>query len=387
MIRAYKIRLYPNKEQESLLWKHVNGARYAYNWALATVMENFQNGNKHIGGYELKKLMTIHKDNNEWLKDISSQTLSQSILDLDGAYKKFFVKQKKGKKFSDKCKKRVPYNMIGHPKFKKRGKARNSFYSRANSIYFTESFVNLEKIGKVEYKTNYTLPTVSKKGHNTTKFTNPRVSYDNGKWVMSFGVEEFPSTYELTKEVLGIDLGIKTLATVSNGSVYKNPNKTKAYRKLYKRLEQKQAKYSKQVKNSKNQAKTLSNVQKLHSKIANKKKDYIHKMTTEIVKALPSAIVVEDLNVSGMMKNKKLSKHIHRANFYMILEQLKYKCEWHGIEFIKADRFYPSSKKCSSCGNIKHDLRLKDRLYKCVCGLEIDRDLNASLNLKKLANM
>ena len=395
MIKSYKIRLYPTEEQEALLWKHVNASRYIWNWALAKQMELFEKGEKFLSGYSMKKEVTKLKAEQPFLREVSAQTLAVAILDLDEAYKKFFTIQKQGKKFGDKTKIRVPYNMLGHPKFKKHNLAKKSFYTRYDALYLTEDTVNIEKIGKVKYKTDLQLPIVGKRRENKTKFINPRVKYENDKWILSFGIEQKFETLEtfempeLKDFSLGIDLGTKTLATVSNGDKYSNPNKTKSYRKLYKQLEQKQRKYSKQAKKAKsgkNQAKTLKRVKKLHSKIANKRIDYIHKMTHKIVSLLPRAIAVEDLNVKGMMKNKKLAKHIGRACFHEILRQLEYKCKHRGIRFIKADRFFPSSKKCSNCGNIKHDLKLKDRVYNCgTCGSVLDRDVNAAVNLEILA--
>ncbi len=403
MYKAYKVRLYPTTEQEELMWKSVNASRYIWNWGLAYQMERFSNGEKLLSGYDMRKELIKHKVENEWLKEVSSKVGSNVLLDLEIAYRRFFNVQKKGNKFTKETiskakrtgKKLRPYDMNGHPKFKKKGKCRNSFYVTCDAMYFLEDFVVLPTLKKVKYKTNYELPVCKSKRFNTAKFTNPRVSNDNGKWILSFGMEFKPEKVELNDFAVGIDVGIKDLAIVScNGekTVYKNINKTKRVRKLEKRLKHAQRKVSRKYHTNGNYEKTNrvlkaeQTVNQLHSKLKNIRKDYTHKTTTEIVNMLPHTVVTEDLNVAGMRKNRHLAKAISDQCLSEFIRQIEYKCEHRGIKHIKADRWYPSSKTCSGCGSIKRDLKLKDRIYRCEhCGLEIDRDFNASLNLERLA--
>lgn len=223
------------------------------------------------------------------------------------------------------------------------------------------------------------------------KNTNPRVSFDKKYWYISVGFEQEIKPQELSNEVIGIDLGIKELAVCSDSQVFKNINKTKEVKKTEKRVRRLQRKSSRKYemnKRGENQFVKTSNlikiekrIQQLHRRLTNIRNNHIHQATYAIVKTKPCKIVMEDLNVSGMMKNRHLSKAFANQKLYEFIRQVKYKCEKYGIEFIQVDRFYPSSKTCSRCGSIKKDLKLSDRIYKCECGLEINRDLNASINL------
>jgi len=288
--------------------------------------------------------------------------------------------------------------MNGHPKFKSRFKAEPKFYTRNDRMYILKDSVILEKIGKVKYKTNYKdLPVVSKWKENATKYVNPRIKFVNNKWILSFGIECESTKKELNNFSVGIDLGVKDLAVISynngeNSKNFKNINKTKKVRRLKKRLKRKQRNVSRKYKQNGNYGKTKSvlkeenKVKNLHRKLANIRQNYTHHVTTEIINLNPRKIALEDLNVTGMMKNKHLSEAIQEQMLNEFARQIEYKAEWAGIEIVYADRFYPSSKKCSVCGAIKRDLKLKDRVYKCdECGTELNRDLNAAKNLEKLA--
>ena len=229
------------------------------------------------------------------------------------------------------------------------------------------------------------------------KYINPRVSFDGLNWWISVGIE-YPDNIEIsTNKGIGIDLGIEKLAVVSDGTVYKNINKNKRIKKLEKRKKKFQRKVSRKYEMNKNKIeggecryektkniiKLENQLKKLSQRLTNIRHNYLHQITTEIIKRKPSFIVVEDLNVSGMMKNKHLSKAIQEQRFYEFYRQLQYKSEWNNIKFIVADRFFPSSKTCSQCGSYKKNLKLSDRKYICEdCGSILDRDLNASLNLK-----
>ena len=365
MILAKKVRLYPSEIQEQKLWQSVGTARFIYNWTLARQEENYKNGGKFIRDGVLRKEITqLKKGELNWLNEVSNNVSKQAVKDACNAYKKFF----KG--------------LANKPKFKTKKRSKKSFYNDNEKLKVKEGkLINIEKIGWI--KTNEQLPI-------GVKYSNPRISYDNKYWYLSVGVEQEEVKEELTNVSLGIDLGLKDLAICSDGTVYKNINKTYVVRKIEKRLKrlQKQVsiKYEKNKKRkeyvkTKNIIKLEKQIQQVHRRLANIRKNYLHQTTTSIVKAKPYRVVIEDLNVKGMMKNKHLSDAIRKQGFYEIRRQLEYKCNFRGIELIVADRFYPSSKSCSQCGKIKKDLKLKDRVYKCSCGLNIDRDLNASINI------
>ena len=365
IIKGYKIRLLPTKEQETLIRKSIGVSRFIYNWCLDKQI----NSEKFIADNELRKEITKLKNTEEynWLTEVGSNVIKQSAKDLCNAYKRYFNKK------SNK------------PKFKKKGTT-NSFYVNYESMKRTNIGVRCEKIGDI--KTSERLPKIKKDKH----YLNPHIVFDGKYYYITFGCEKETTKNEHTKEVIGIDLGIKHLAVCSNGSIYKNINKTKTVRKTEKKLRRLQRQVSKKYLKNKegnkfiktnNIIKLEKHIKLLQRRLKNIRENYIHQITTSLVKTKPSKIVVEDLNIKGMLKNRHLSKAISNQCFYKFINIFEYKCKWNDIAFIKADRFYPSSKKCSCCGSIKKELRLKDRAYKCsVCGLSIDRDFNASLNLK-----
>ena len=367
-MRSFKIRLYPTKEQEILFKKHIGAERYIYNWGLSLNNELYKTKKEKYSINDLGKMLTQYKKECLWLNEISNATLKESIRNLDKAYTNFYKKRAE------------------LPKFKSKKHCKLSFYSRYDKIYFKDNVVNLEKIGKVKYKSSYDIDLT-----RISKFSNPHVSYNGRCWILTLGIETKIEEIKLTNEVIGIDLGIKDLAICSNNMIFKNINKTKVVKNLEKRLCRLQRKVSKKYDMNKegrsyiktsNIIKLEERIKKLHRKLKNIRQDYIHKSTTSIVKTKPCRVVMEDLNVKGMMKNKHLSKAIQQQNLYEFIRQMKYKCEWLGIEFVQVDRYYPSSKTCSCCGNIKRDLKLSERTYICQeCGLVIDRDLNASINL------
>ena len=366
MILAKKIRLYPTEEQEQKLWQSVGTARFIYNWTLNRQEENYKNGGNFIKDNDLRKEITqLKKEKLSWLNEVSNNVAKQAVKDACNAYKNFF------KGLADK------------PKFKSRKKSKPSFYNDTSKLKAKEKSVLIEKVGWIKTKEQVPMG---------VKYTNPRISYDNKYWYLSVGIEEEMPVVQLTGESLGIDIGIKDLAVCSNGMTFKNINKSKEVRRLKKSLKRKQRqcsrKYEKNKKGkeyvkTKNIIKLEKQIQQVHRRLANIRNNYLHQTTTNIVKTKPCRVVIEDLNVKGMMKNKHLSDAIRKQGFHEFKRQLQYKCKFRGIELVVADRFYPSSKSCSQCGKIKKDLKLKDRVYKCSCGLNIDRDLNASINLSK----
>lgn len=373
MIKSFKIRIYPTKAQEDLIWKHIGSCRYIWNWMLAKQQELYAVGEKHLSAFGMMKLLTPLKSDgdHEWLYDVSNASLKIVCRDLQQAYDKFFKK------------------VSGYPKFKSRKRIKPSYPVRQN-IWFSGNIVTIERLGKVKFKTDFTFPDGT--GH---KFSNPRITNRNGKWILSFGMECENQTPHLTDISMGIDLGIKDLAIAEcNGQiVFHNINKSKKMKELCKKQKHLQRsiarkyeanKQGKKYIKTKNIERLENKLRKLYCRISNIRQNYIHQCTHALVSLLPSRVVMEDLNITGMMKNRHLARAIQEQCLYEFIRQMRYKCEWNSIEFIQADRFYPSSKTCSCCGNIKRDLKLSDKIYKCdICGLKIDRDYNAAINLSK----
>ena len=386
MLITKKIRLKPTTEQEILFRKSAGVSRWAYNFFLGEneriyreYIDNGKIGKKSISEGDVRKYINnvLKPTTHSWLKEVGSNVMKQGVKDASLALQRYF----KG--------------LSGKPKFKSKHKDRPSFYVNYESLSRKQGGFQGEKIGFV--KTSEALPKLNK----NEKYSNPRITFNGKYWYLSVGYEVQENTVELTDESLGIDLGVKDLAICSNGKVYTNINKTQRVKKLEKKLKREQRKLSRKIENNiqsyksnrnpiyKRPLKECQNVQKqnrlirnIHRKLANIRQNYLHQTTTEIVKTKPSRIVMESLNVSEMMKNKHLSKAIQQQKFYEFKRQIEYKSKLNGIEFIQVDKFYPSSKTCSCCGNIKKDLKLSDRMYKCyVCGLVIDRDYNASINL------
>ena len=368
MIKSVKIRLLPTKEQELLMFKTIGCSRFAYNWALNRSNELYKLGEKYSMANIRKEFTQLKKqDEFRWLNEVSNTTMVESMRNLDKAFKSFFKKKSQ------------------YPKFKSKRKSKQSFYVRYDSLYFKNNVCNIEKIGKVKFKTNYNIP--------DCKYMNPYCSYDGKYWYLSFGFEHNENQVVLNKYLsIGIDLGVKDLAIVNVlDKPIKNINKTKKVKKIKKRLKRLQRQVSRKYEANKcnnkfvktnNIIKLEKQIKLLHRKLSNIRNNHIHQATNKIVKLYPYRVVMEDLNISGMMKNKHLSKAIQEQCLYEFIRQMKYKCEFNGIEFIQVDRFFPSSKKCSRCGEVKPSIKLKDRVYKCeYCGFEIDRDKNASINL------
>lgn len=373
MIKSFKIRIYPTKAQEALIWQHIGACRYIWNWMLTKQQELYAVGEKHLSAFGMMKLLTPLKSDgdHEWLYDVSNASLQIVCRDLQQAYDKFFKK------------------VSGYPKFKSRKRIKPSYPVRQN-IWFSGNIVTIERLGKVKFKTDFTFPEGT--GY---KFSNPRITNRNGKWILSFGMECENQAPKLTDMSMGIDLGIKDLAIAEcNGQiVFHNINKSKKMKELCKKQKHLQRSISRKYEENKQGKKYIKtkNIERLENKlrklychISNIRQNYIHQCTHALVSLLPYRVVMEDLNFQGMMKNRYLARAIQEQCLYEFIRQMKYKCERNGIEFIQANRFYPSSKTCSCCGNIKRDLKLSDRTYKCdICGIKIDRDYNAAINLSK----
>ena len=376
--------LLPNNKQKTKLFQYANTARFAYNWALGREKENYKNGGKFISDGELRKEFTQLKKTKEyiWLNEISNNVTKQAIKDACNAYKRFF---KGSSRF---------------PKFKSRKFGAPSFYQDNVKIQFTDTHVKIEGFATTKKKNKQKLNWIRLAEHNRiptdSQYTNPRIKYDGSNWYLTVGIEYEETASPSTNEGIGIDLGIKDLATCSNEHKYLNINKTQKVKKLEKQKRRLQRcisrKYEKNKKGvsyckTRNIIKGEKKLFNLNHRLANIRQNYLHQTTSSIIKREPSFICLEDLNVSGMMKNKHLSKAVQQQGFYEFRRQIEYKSEWNTIQVIIADRFFPSSKLCSCCGRIKKDLKLSERIYKCECGNVIDRDYQAALNLKKYGEM
>lgn len=376
MIKGYRIRIYPNKEQKILIEKHIGACRFIWNYMLNLQNENYKLGNKYIGKYDMIRSLTPMKKQEQysWLYEISATSLQNICADLDNDFKGFFKK------------------LNGYPKFKSKKKSKKNYPVCANRFYFKDSkHIQIQMIGIVKCKTDFRIPI------GKHKFLNVRLSKESNKYFISFGLECENQTQKLNDYSMGIDLGVKDLAVVSyddKSLMFHNINKSSKMRKLDKELKHLQRSVSRKYEINKqgdkyiktnNIIKVEEKIRKIHKKISDIRNNYIHQVTHKLIELLPKRVVMEDLNVTGMMKNKHLSKAIAEQEFYKFISYVKYKCEWNGIEFIQVDRFYPSSKTCSCCGNLKKNLKLSERVYRCSCGIEIDRDLNAAINLKNYA--
>ena len=380
IIKTIRVMLLPNNKQKTKLFQYANAARFAYNWTLAREQENYKNGGKFILDGELRKEFTQLKKTSEysWLNNISNDVTKQAIKDACKSYIDFFKGRTK------------------YPKFKRKKHATPKFYQDNVKIQFTDTHVKVEGFSSSKKKNKRKLNWIklAEHGHIPTdcKYYNPRIKYDGLNWWITVGIEYEDIIYSPSNEGVGIDLGIKDLAICSDKNKYQNINKTSELKKLEKKKRRLQRSISRKYENNKkgniyyktkNIIKNEKDLLKLNHRITNIRHNYLHQITSEIIKRKPSFICIEDLNVRGMMKNRHLSKAVQQQCFYEFRRQIEYKSAWNNISLIIADRFFPSSKLCSCCGNIKKDLTLSDRTYVCECGNIIDRDYQAALNLKR----
>lgn len=413
MIKSIKVMLLPNNQQNTKLFQTASASRYAYNWTVALQMGHFEKTGKYLTDSDVRKMFTQHKEENQWLYHSSNNATKQAMKDCCNAFFRFVSEKKKTnyKPYSKKQmehaarigKKLTRYDMQHHPKFKKKGKAEPKFYMDTDKIEFSTIHVKLEKIAdskrKNRAKANWMKLAEKNRVPIDAKYRNPRLSFDWVHWWISVGIECENNIEIFSNDGIGIDVGVKDLAILSDKdqTKYENINKTKTV----KRLEQKQRRLQRSISRKYNRNKEgesykkTSNIiksekqhLKLNQRLAGIRRNHVHQTTTEIVKTKPSYIVVEDLNVQGMMKNKHLAKAVQEQCLYEFSRQIEYKANWNGIKFIEADRYYPSSKTCSCCGKVKTNLKLKDRTYICEeCGLVVDRDYNAAINLREYGKL
>lgn len=376
--RAYKIEINPTDKQKAKIHQTIGVSRFIYNFYIAHNKEVYEKEGKFVSGMDFSKwLNNEYIPNNQdmkWIKDVSSKATKQAIMNADKAFRDFF----KGSK--------------GFPKFKKKkNQDVKAYFPKNNKTDWTleRHRVKIPTIGWIRLKEFGYIPTNSIVKSGT-------VSQKANRYYVSILVEENDTKVSKpTNEGIGIDLGLKDFAICSNGNKFKNIDKTSKVKKVEKKLKREQRKLSRKyeslkIRNKKekgvatrqNIQKQVVKVQKLHQRLVNIRTDYINKTISSIIKQKPSYITIEDLNIKGMMKNKHLSKAVASQKFFEFRTKLTTKCKQNNIELRVVDRFYPSSKTCSNCGEIKKDLKLSDRVYKCSCGLTIDRDLNASINLK-----
>jgi len=376
MLKAYKTEINPTTGQIKLIHQTLGVCRFIYNFYLAHNKEIYQNEKRFISANEFSKWLNNEFIPNNleysWIKDVGSKAVKQSIINGEKAFKNFF----KGNSKFPKFKKKKQNNIKAY--FPKNNKT-DWTVERHKIKIPTFGFVKLKEKGYIPANSNVISGTISIKA---------------GRYYVSILVNEETqnNVINLLPEGIGIDLGIKDFAIISNGDVKKNINKTSKVKKLEKSLKREQRCLSRKYENNKKKGEATKSaknidkqvliVQKLHQRLNNIRQDYINKIVNEMVKIKPKYITIEDLNVKGMMKNRHLSKAIVQQNFFYFKTRLESKCKEYSIELRIVSKWYPSSKTCSCCGNIKKDLKLSDRIYICdSCGFEIDRDLNASINL------
>lgn len=368
MLRAYKTEIHPTKDQIIKINQSLGVCRFLYNRYIRENINAHQNKKPFITANAFDKYVNRElKKELTWINDCSSKARKQAIRRAETAFKNFFSKGK------------------GFPNFKKNTKNNSmSFYFVKNNktdCLVERHRIKIPTLKWVRLKEKAYIPV-------NAKIISGVITKDAGRYYVAVVIDMSPKIkYDSLNEGIGIDLGIKEFAVCSNKTVYPNINKTKKIKKLEKLLKRKQRQLSRKLlkhkkgESTRNIDKQQLKVQKLHQTLRNKRHDYINKIINDIMKRKPNFITIENLNVSGMMKNKHLSNAIAKQCFYLFRQKLYDKCKVSDIELRIADRFYPSSKTCCKCGLINKNLKLKDRLFSCACGLHIDRDLNASINL------
>ncbi len=365
VVRGYKTELDLNNEQRTACLKSAGCARFAYNWGLARCQEAYRTTGKSRSAIDLhKELNELKQTDFPWMYEVSKCAMQEALRNLEQAYKNFFrkVKLKKQGKWKGK---------LGFPKSKKKSKAIGSFRLTGSIKVFPDA-VQLPRLGRLRLHEHDFLPT-------DAKVLSATISEEAGRWFVSVQVEEEQKQPVSTAtSAIGVDLGIKTLAALSDGTRFSNPRALGHAQKKLRRLERQK---SRRKKGDQNRKKTCRKLAKQHAHVANIRRDAAHKLTTYLCKN-HALVAIEDLHVAGMLKNHNLAQAISDSNFGEIRRQLEYKAAWYGTHLVTIDHWYPSSKTCSDCGWIDSDQDLSDRTFICQnCGLVIDRDHNAAINL------
>jgi putative transposase len=376
--RAYKTELKLNNKERSLLAGCAGAARYVWNWGLRQKIDEYEATGKSPSYYELhRRLNALKKGELSWLYQYSKTIPQESLRDLDRAFVNFFRRVKgNGQKNNGKDEK------PGFPRIKSR-KQRRGRFRVWGSIHVADDRIKLPRIGWLRLKEKGYLPT------SGVKILSATISERGNRWLVSLQVEEEIAERQATGQAIGIDLGLNHMAVTSAGQTYEN---AKALKQALKRLARLQRELHRRQPGSRNRAKTRAKIARLHYRISCLRQEAIHQATSAIVartkpdKQRPSVVVIEKLNVKGMMLNRKLARSIADVGMGEFGRQIRYKCDWYGISLLEADRWFPSSKQCSRCGQRKESLTLSERTYYCPnCGLMIDRDLNAAINLEQLS--
>lgn len=363
MLRAYKYRIYPSDEQKVLFAKTFGCCRFVYNWALDLKIEAYKDEKKSLGNIHLTNLMKSElKAEHEWLGEVNSQSLQSSLRNLDAAYKNFFR----------------DVHAVGFPKFKSRHGKQSFQCPQHCSVDFEKSTISIPKAKNIR-------AVLHRKFKGTVKTVTVSMN-PGGKYFASVlvdtGIQEIPVSEVKQETTLGIDLGISNLAICSDGKVFENQRNL---RHSLDRLVLLQRRLSRKQEGSSNRNKARVKVARIQEHIANQRKDYLHKITHTLTHdSQVRTICMEDLNVKGMTRNHHLAQAVTDVSFGMFLTMLEYKCGWYGINFVKIDRFAPSSKTCGKCGHVYKGLKLSERSWTCeACGTHHDRDLNAAHNIKE----
>ncbi|ADI74247.1 transposase, IS605 OrfB family [Methanohalobium evestigatum Z-7303] len=361
MLKAYKYRMYPNQIQQELIAKHIGACRFIYNWALENKIKSYEQDGKAISRFELNKQIRVLKEDHEWLNEINSQSLQGATLNLENAFTKFFREKS------------------GFPKFKSKKNPVQSFsVPQYYKVDFGNNKVYIPKIGWIKTRLHRRF---DGKQRTATITRTP-----TGKYYISILVDDdkqLPQkqTFDQNNTV-GVDVGIKDFAVTSDGEKIDNPRYLK---NSIERLKVLQKRLSRKKKGSNNYRKLKHQIAKYHEKIANQREDFQHKLSNKLISE-NQAVALECLNVKGLLRNHNLAQHITDASWSSFVQKLEYKAEWYGKNIIKIGRFDPSSKICHVCGYYNKGLELKDREWECPdCKTEHDRDINASVNIKKFA--
>jgi putative transposase len=361
MLKAFKYRIYPNKEQTEKINQHIGGCRFVYNWALENKIRYYETSKEKLSAYDLNYMLKGLKVENPWLKEVNSQSLQQTNKNMESAFTRFFREKK------------------GFPKFKSKKNPVQSFQIPQHyTVDFEKGLIKLPKIGNVKIVISRTFEGACKTATVSKTST--------GKYFISILVEdgkEIPKKQEFNeKSTIGVDLGIKDSAILSNGEKFENPKYLKNSLKQLKVLSKK---LSRKVKGSNNWKKAKLKLSRLHEKISNQRNDFQHKLSSKLISE-NQAIALETLNVKGMVKNRCLAQSISDAGWSSFVTKLEYKAEWTGKTILRIGTFEPSSKICNVCGYYKSDLTLAVREWVCPdCKTKHDRDVNAAINIKKFA--
>lgn len=368
MYRTHRLKVKPTKKQEEMFFKSANVARFTYNWALDRWNKQYEATKKPVSAYKLITEFNQFKkeSGNEWLLEVSQKVSSRAIQDVEYAFDMFFKGVSK------------------YPRFHSYRQTKPSFFVRFDGPMFKGNKIRFEKLGYIKYTGDI---------DTSIKYYNVRCKYDGVSWYLTLNYKIEPEEIEDRREkVIGIDVGIGKLAVLSNGKSYSNINKTREVKRLEKKLVRLSRSQNRKYKmnNKHDEFKKTSNIVKIEKEMAkvfvklrNIRVNHIRHVVKDIMKYKPTKVVMESLAIKNLMKNKHLKKSIESALWGELIKQIGDKCKEYGIEFVKASRIFPSSKMCSSCGEVKKELALHERTYDCdKCGFTIDRDLNAAINLQ-----